>query len=80
MKNQLDLLPPGLQPIPRGSQFARCRSCGAGIYWTVTATGKRMPVVVLEGEPGHVTPTQDRDGVGVSHFADCPEADHWRKR
>lgn len=26
------------------SDFARCRSCGAKVIWTITVTGKRMPV------------------------------------
>lgn len=30
---------PAKKPRP-----ATCRSCGAGIWWTVTADGKKMPV------------------------------------
>ena len=43
---------------------ARCRSCNAEIAWATTPAGRRMPL--------------NRDG--TSHFANCPEADTWRKR
>jgi hypothetical protein len=42
---------------------AKCRSCGAEILWAVTPKGKRAPL--------------NRDG--TSHFANCPQADSWRK-
>ena len=31
-----------------GSDHATCSSCGADIVWTVTVTGKRMPLDVQE--------------------------------
>ncbi len=50
-------------PIPPATPVKACRSCGAGIYWIVTAKGKRMPV----------------DPDGTSHFATCPNADQHRR-
>jgi hypothetical protein len=49
--------------IPAGEPIRSCRSCGASIYWILTASGKRMPV----------------DPDGTSHFATCPNAAHHRK-
>lgn len=46
-----------------GLDEGRC-SCGATIWWTVTQTGRRMPL-------------SDK---GVSHFADCPHANGHRKK
>jgi hypothetical protein len=53
--------------IPEGyrpDNTGRCRSCGAPVLWVITAAGKKMPL--------------NRDG--TSHFANCPEADKWRKK
>ena len=47
--------------IPDGYLFTNtgaCRSCGAGINWTMTRSGKRAPM--------------NHDG--TSHFATCPNA------
>ena len=41
---------------------ARCRGCGAEIYWIKTRAGKRAPY------------TRE----GINHFADCPEAAQFR--
>ena len=41
---------------------SRCRACGAEIYWVKTRAGKRAPYT--RG--------------GISHFADCPEANRFR--
>lgn len=40
-----------------------CRSCGQPIHWRLTEAGRRSP--------------HNLDG--SSHFASCPQADHWRK-
>lgn len=37
-----------------GLSIARCRSCRAEIVWTVTATGKKMPVNVEASDTGNV--------------------------
>ena len=50
--------------IPVGTPAARCRGCGARIYWIITSAAQnRMPV----------------DPDGTSHFATCPVADQFRK-
>ena len=41
-----------------------CRSCAAMIVWCVTPRGKRAPV----------------NPDATSHFANCPDAERWRKR
>lgn len=44
---------------------AKCKDCGAEIRWiTNRKTGKNMPI----------------NAEGVSHFADCPGADRFRKK
>lgn len=51
---------------PRG----QCRSCGAAIWWRSTANGKQQPMNLdASGEP-----------TDVSHFADCPQRDAWRRK
>lgn len=50
--------------VPPGTPLRACRSCGAGIFWIVTALGKKMPV----------------NGVAkTSHFATCPNAKQHRR-
>jgi DNA-directed RNA polymerase subunit RPC12/RpoP len=44
--------------------MATCRACSAEIRFEPTAKGKLMPVSVA---------------TGISHFADCPEADRFKK-
>lgn len=72
-----------------------CRSCGAPMIWTVTSSGRRMPVdaepsslgtFALEEEGDLVlavlvpNAAQDTSGqLHMSHFATCPQADDWRK-
>ncbi len=41
-----------------------CRGCGQTVLWVITASGKKMPL-------NNVTPS--------SHFANCPNADSFRK-
>jgi hypothetical protein len=42
----------------------RCKSCGAEIWWGISAKGKPTPMSVATGK---------------SHFADCPDAKKWSK-
>lgn len=65
--------------IPPGTAPSRCRSCGKTIYWVKTAIGRTMPVSVQADKPDHREPTTSAEGHGVSHFADCPDANRWRK-
>lgn len=57
----------GVQPpevaAPPPERTTCCRSCGAPIRWTVTATGRRTPV----------------DPDGQPHWATCPHADQHRR-
>lgn len=61
------------QPVPEGARvydvplsepLKRCRSCGAGIYFTLTDAGKKVPVDVNQ----------------TSHFLSCPNASKHSKR
>lgn len=49
--------------IPQGTPRAKCRSCGAAIYWIKTRNGKNMPV----------------NADGSSHFSTCPNAEGHRR-
>lgn len=44
--------------------MAACRACGQEIRFELTANGKYQPISVK---------------TGVSHFADCPQADRFKK-
>ena len=47
---------------------AKCSRCGQEMVWSITSTGKKMPI------------TKDKDGKWISHFADCPFANKFRKK
>jgi hypothetical protein len=49
------------------SGSTRCKACGVEMYWAVTANGKRIPIV-KDGEEW------------MSHFANCPEANRFRRK
>lgn len=68
---------PQLFTVPRDSRPDTCHGCGAPIYWIVTAKSKRMPVNTRV--EGGLDPLVDREGRGISHFADCPKAAHFRR-
>ncbi len=46
-----------------GIERKECKACGAAIYFVASPKGKRIPY------------TED----GVSHFADCPHANNFRR-
>lgn len=48
--------------IPEGTPAAKCRGCGAAMYWVKTAGGKNMPV----------------DPDGTPHWATCKAAGRFR--
>lgn len=54
----------------------RCRSCGAAIVFLRTRAGKRIPVNADTVAVGDCEFDHERH---VSHFADCEQADRWRK-
>ena len=49
--------------MPPEAQEAKCRSCGAPIWWSETSNGKRIPL----------------DPNGDAHFTTCPNADKHRR-
>ena len=56
-----------------------CKKCGAEIKWMQTVNSKWIPVDVdTIDDRGAIIFDQDQ-GM-ISHFATCPEADHFRKR
>jgi hypothetical protein len=61
---KLWVVPEWANPPAEGEQIATCRSCGAEVLWVETKRGKRAPL----------------NADGTSHFANCPQADQWRKR
>jgi hypothetical protein len=84
-----------LIPIPWDAAPTPCRGCGEEIYFVTDARTRRPhPVSVactrcrppareqVERDPAtgteHVL-AERRDGRGVSHFANCPAADRFRR-
>ena len=65
--------------IKAGTQPSSCRSCRQRIFWILhPRTNRRHPVsVAVEGA---LPPGRDTDGRGISHFADCPNAEHHRSK
>lgn len=66
--------------IPAGTPASQCRSraCRATIYWIAhPTTGRLHPVDCAY--PDGAAPTATEDGQGVSHFATCPDAPHFRR-
>lgn len=63
--------------VVEGSRLSSCRSCCSDIYWGVTSRGKRVPV--SEKSCRWVDDGVRRTLMGVSHFADCPNASEHRK-
>jgi hypothetical protein len=56
--------------------MTKCKKCGKSIEFVLTSKGHRMPVNAETYTPGdtHYIP-----GVHISHFADCPDAEIFRK-
>lgn len=69
--------PPFLFEVPPGADQVACKGCGAPVYWILTKKQKKMPVDCHAGA-GCQTPTTERPGFGVSHFATCPQAAQFR--
>jgi len=55
----------------QGIPVARCRSCGALIWWALSKAGKRTPY--------NVDPAT-RHPLAESHFRSCPQAAQWSKQ
>lgn len=63
-----------------------CKGCGKEILWGITPSGKRIPldpkppVYLIKGDPtrnGHPVAVERIRQVHVSHFATCPQANHF---
>lgn len=69
--------PPQFFDVPAGTAARKCDGCSAVIYMVPTARS-RMPVRcdVEGGRP----PNNREAGRGLSHFADCPGANDFRRR
>lgn len=66
-----------LIPIPARTPAAKCSSCGQAIFFAPhPATGRPHPISI-EHEDAEA-PTPFADGIGISHFSDCPSADQHR--
>lgn len=68
--------------VPAGTRSSPCRSCQKPCYWITTAKGKAMLVDCRPDAvryPGCFMPTDQTDGTGISHFANCPNADKHRR-
>lgn len=51
--------------VPAGAIEARCRHCGAPVYWISITGGKRIAI------DSTVPPTAHLDGMGVAHVLVC---------
>lgn len=78
--------------VPHGARRDRCRSCGAEVWWVVTANNKAMPLdpgprsdgnmVFVDGGVVHFDPGDlfhAQLARFVSHFVTCPQANSWRR-
>lgn len=68
-----------LIPIPAGTkmQFCKGKKCGKAIYFAKhPRTGNMHPVSIDDGSAK--APTATTDGVGVSHYSNCSDADDFR--
>lgn len=75
-----------------GPKSTPCRSCGAEMIWIMTPTGKPMPLSVaskekrwrvVQGIESIAASAETRgylEDTYISHFADCPNADDFRKK
>jgi hypothetical protein len=62
--------------IPARTSRSTCRSCAAMIFF-IRNGSSWMPISTAIRDA--VEPGQAKDGRGISHFVDCPEADKHRR-
>lgn len=65
--------------------MAKCKSCGAEILWGVNpVSGKKIPLSVKSMERRFICSLTDENVIQaetyLSHFADCVDADKFRKK
>lgn len=79
----------GLKPL----HIRHCQSCGASIFWALSAGDRRTPVDAIPDRAGNLEigwgetpPRASAAGLFtrpearyMPHFATCPDADSWRK-
>ena len=70
---------PKFYTVPAGTKPVECRSkeCRATIYFAPNEKGVNVPIDC--DYDGGTTPTDHEDGLGVSHFITCVQADRFRK-
>ncbi len=68
--------------VPAGTRARECRGCQATIYWIEhPTTGRPHPVDCdVDGGQEPDPEPQGEPGLGISHFATCPEAASFRRR
>lgn len=68
---------PKLYPIFRGARRGTCsgKTCAAPVYWDA-----RYKFPVSADCEGGTHPTETEDGVGCSHFANCPDVASFNRR
>ena len=67
--------------VPPTTQPEECRSCGVYVFWIVTPKEKPLPIDCdVRGGSRPAKASAKRWGLGVSHFATCPDAKLWSKR
>ncbi len=72
--------------IPKGTSPVPCRggTCGNREIYMVrgaTRADADKPVsIAWYGAHTGIAPTSTEDGAGISHFADCPDADHFHRK
>lgn len=75
-------------PAPKApAPITACRSCGARIWWGLSASGKRAPIdekpdqrLQVAGTTAAGVPVLRSVWVWVSHFVTCPNADQHRRK
>jgi hypothetical protein len=65
--------------IAAGATPRPCRECQEPIYMVPLKTGNWMPVSVESDDPQVHAPQGVEDGLGVSHFSNCPKAAQFRR-
>jgi hypothetical protein len=61
--------------IPAGAKATPCRKCPEVIFFS----GKQpVSIKKYKEQPEGLEPTDDDDGCGISHYANCPKASEFR--
>jgi hypothetical protein len=71
-------MPEQMIPIPARTSPSNCRKCSQLIYWVSHPSSGRPHPVSIEHEDA-IAPGREFEGKGISHFADCVNADEFRR-